>query len=75
MYYQREDTDCTELFFAHRIHRNHRNSLIYKRFLWLIFNRFTQTGLDDSIVYHPETVVFATVLLESLLSLIKFAKR
>jgi hypothetical protein len=34
MYYQREDTDCTELFFAHRLlklderrrikHRNHR---------------------------------------------------
>ena len=31
----------------------------------MIFNRITQTGLDASIVYHPETGVFATVLLES----------
>ena len=23
------------------------------RFLWLIFNSITQTGLDDSIAHHP----------------------
>ena len=32
----------------------------------MIFNRITQTSLDASIVYHPETDVFATLLLESL---------
>ena len=46
-------------------HRKHRISLIYFRFLWLIFNGITQMGLDDSIVCHPETGVFTTVLLES----------
>ena len=31
----------------------------------MIFNRITQTSLDASIVYHPETGVFATLLQES----------
>ena len=56
---------CGFVFIAHRGHGKHRITLIYYRFLWMIFNRITQTSLDASIVYHPETSVFATVLLES----------
>ena len=49
---QHEYTE-TRIFIAHRSHRSHRISLIYQRFPWLIFNRTTQTGLDDSIAHHP----------------------
>ena len=52
-------------YIAHRGHGKHRITLIYYRFLWMIFNRITQTSLDASIVYHPETGVFATLLQES----------
>ena len=53
------------VFIAHRKHGFHRITLIYYRFLWMIFNRITRTSLDDSIVCHPWRQVFATLLLES----------
>ena len=53
------------IIIAHRRHGFHRITLIYYRFLWMIFNRITQTSLDASIGYHPWRQVFATLLLES----------
>ena len=53
------------VFIAHRKRGFHRITLIYYRFLWLIFNGITQTSLDDPIGYHPWRQVFATMLLES----------